>query len=234
MDSVTQEKSLPKSERYIQYREQLLKSGFSEAVKKSGHFYLQATGLTAFIINLEDEEYGITVLYGFASTAYMTGDEHWLSDYGSENDTCPLRNILFIYDESSGIRARETVSSFYRQYKSFSKDEILALKKERQKAFLDRFARALKPLGFKRKGTEWTRDQGNGTILSFEAQKSAFSDQYYFNVVIHDPTDRSAWQNYKRVEFAGKSIHNWQLMTDEQIENLIQYTLTNYIVPKIQ
>ena len=73
-----------KSERYMKYREILFLNGFSEAKQKDGHFFRQATEQTAFVVNFEDDEEScITILYGFASTAYMAGDEEWFVNHGS-------------------------------------------------------------------------------------------------------------------------------------------------------
>ena len=223
-----------KSERYMQYRKMLFAKGFSEANQKYGHFFRQATEQTAFVINFEDDdETCITILYGFASTAYMAGDEEWFSNHGSYIEDCQVRNILCVWDEESEANARTSISDFYEQYKNYSKEEILAVKKERQKVFINHFARALKPLGFKKKATKWTKTLDNGKALTFDAQKSAFSDQYYFNVTVHDASNIYVTHSYDRVVMYGSDIYNWQLMTEEQIENLIQYALKNYIEPKI-
>ena len=223
-----------KSERYMKYREILFLNGFSEAKQKDGHFFRQATEQTALVVNFEDDEEScITILYGFASTAYMAGDEEWFANHGSYIEDCQVRNILCVWDEESEINAKISISNFYEQYKNHSKEEILAVKKERQKEFLAHFARALKPLGFKKKGTKWTRELGNGRALTFDAQKSAFSDQYYFNVTLHEASNLYATQSYERVVMYGSDIYNWQLMTQDQIENLIQYALKNYIEPKL-
>ena len=222
-----------KSERYIKYSEILFSNGFSEAKQKDGRFFLRTMDQTAFVVNLEDEEEGcMTILYGFASTTYM-GDDEWFVNHGSDIDDCQVRNILCIWDEESESNARISISDFYEQYKNYSKEEILAVKKERQKEFLSHFARALKPLAFKKKGTKWTRTLDNGRALTLNAQKSAFSDQYYFNVIVHDVSNLYATYSYERVVMYGSDIYNWQLMTAEQIDNLIQYALKNYIEPKI-
>ena len=223
-----------KSERYMKYREILFLNGFSEAKQKDGHFFRQATEQTAFVVNFEDDEEScITILYGFASTAYMAGDEEWFVNHGSYMDDCQVRNILSVWDDASEANARTSISDFYEQYKNHTKEEILAVKKERQKEFLAHFARALKPLGFKKKGTKWTRALDNRRALTFDAQKSAFSDQYYFNVTVHEISNLYATYSYERVVMYGSYIYNWQLMTAEQIDNLIQYALKNYIEPKI-
>ena len=223
-----------KSERYMKYREILFLNGFSEAKQKDGHFFRQATEQTALVVNFEDDEEScITILYGFASTAYTAGDEEWFANHGSYMDDCQVRNILSVWDDASETNAQTSILNFYEQYKNHAKEEILAVKKERQKEFLAHFARALKPLGFKKKGTKWTRELGNGRALTFDAQKSAFSDQYYFNVTVHEASNLYATHSYERVVMYGSNIYNWQLMTSEQIENLIQNALKNYIEPKI-
>lgn len=224
----------PKSELYMQYREMMFEKGFSEAKQKTGHFFRQATEQTAFVINLEvDEDSCITILYGFTSTAYMAGDEEWFVNHGSDMDDCQVRNILCIWDAESEAGAKTIISNFYEQYKNHAKEEILAVKKERQKEFLAHFARALKPLGFKKKGTKWTRELENGRALTFDAQKSSFSDQYYFNITVHEASNLYTTYSYERVVMYGSDIYNWQLMTQDQIENLIQYALKNYIEPKL-
>lgn len=220
------------SERCRRYREVLLSNGFSEAKQQIGHFFYQTTEKTAFAVNLDDEEFCVTAVYGF--TVIPTGAEEWFADHGVDSDTCHVRNILCIWDEESEIQAKQTVSDFYHQYQNASKEEILALKKEREKAFLSHFAVALKPLGFKKKRTKWTKELGNGQALSLEAQKSAYSDQYYFNVSVHSVSDFYKRSADERVVLADSDIYNWQLMSEEQIENLVQCSLKNYIEPELK
>ncbi len=223
-----------RDERYLRYRDELLKAGFSEAKMRRGNFFLKTAEQTAFIIGLDSDGYGVSVLYGFAAIPNM-GDEteKWFSDHGSDDTTCHVRSILYIHDGQTEAAVNETISRFYSQYKDCSKDEILTLKEEKQNAFLDRFACALKPLGFRKKRARWTRDLKNGTSLVFEAQKSMWSDQYYFNVIVRDAANVYKQHSIQRVARNGKDIYNWQLMTEEQIDGLIELILTQYIVPKI-
>lgn len=229
------EKDYPqKSERYMEYRAQLFSNGFSEAKQKAGHFFRQATEKTAFVVNFEeDDENYISVLYGFTSTACLAGNEEWFVNHGAYIDDCQVRNILYVWDDDSEFDAKKRISDFYEQYKNYSKDEILYVKKEKQKLFLDHFARALKPLGFKKKGTKWTKLLENQRALTFYAQKSSFSDEYYFNVTVHNASDLYEIHSYERVVMYGSAIYNWQLMTEEQIDNLIQHALKNNIEPKL-
>ena len=196
------EKDYPqKSERYMEYRAQLFSKGFSEAKQKAGHFFRQATEKTAFVVNFEeDDENYISVLYGFTSTAGLPGDEEWFVNLGAYIDDCKVRNILYVWDDDSEFDAKKRISDFYEQYKNHTKEEILAEKKERQKEFLAHFARALKPLGFKKKGTKWTREVGNGRALTFDAQKSTFSDQFYFSRKFREYFNKSPRQYKKEMQ----------------------------------
>ena len=112
------------SDRYTNIKNQLLKKQFSEAKLYPGYFFRATTDQVAFIINLTDDEYSVTVMY---------------------DTTCHVRNILAIWDDESEIAAANTIAEFYNRYKAFSKEDILTVKKERQKEFLAQFARALKP-----------------------------------------------------------------------------------------
>lgn len=234
VENKPEEKVCPtKSDRYKRYRDRLLQAGFSEAQLRPGRFFLRSANRTAFVVNLYDDAFAVTVLYGFAAVAQMAGDEDWFSIFGWDNTECHLRNVLLIHDENNEHLADEKIRGFYAQYKDCSKDEILRLKKDRQKLFLGHFKQALKPLGFKKKNTRWTKDLGNGKALSFEAQKSAWSDQYYFNVIVHKTSDLYAQESFQRVVMGGSDLYNWQLMTERQIQDLIEFTLHNCILVRI-
>ncbi len=221
-----------KSEKYIQYENMLLSKGFNKAKEKDGHFYRQTTSKAAFIVNLEDSEYCVDVLYGFASTACMLGDEDYFANYGSDKDSCHIRKISSVYEENEETVLQE-ITQFYDKYKSLSKDDILLQKKEIQKTFLNNFSKALKPLGFKKKGAKWLKELVNSFFLTFDAQKSSFSDQYYFNVSIAPQNNIGFGCLYTRVVMYEEGIYNYQLMSDKQIESLVNFALDNYITPII-
>ena len=226
---------LKMSERYMRFRGILFENAFSEASKCTGHFFRQATEKTAFVINLYDEDCALCVMYGFASTAItaMAGCENEFAESGSDKDSCQVRNIIRISGDGDEASARSLISDFYEQYKDFQKDAISEVKKERQKNFLAFFALPLKKLGFKKKGTKWTKILDDENALSFEAQKSAFSDQYYFNVSIHSPSDFYARSSFERVVLGGTQIYNWQLMSEKEIRDLVEYSIKNFIEPKL-
>lgn len=133
---------------YAEYRSALLSADFTETPR--GHFYRANTDKTAFIINLIDEGYGITAVYGFTLSSFM-GDSEYFLKYGEDSDCCKLRESVFLIPEEANLQAVEKIGAFYQTYCSLEKDELLAACKEKQKAFLNRFAVRLKPMGFKKK-----------------------------------------------------------------------------------
>lgn len=220
-----------KSKEYLRFQEELISNGFLEAKEKRGHFWRETTEKTAFIINLTDGECYVDVLYGFAAIPCVKGEENWFSSFGADMDDCHVRQMLCISEEYGEELARQEVADFYNAYQSLSKDEILLLKKERQKEFLNHFAIVLKPLGFKKKRTKWLKELEGGYVLTFEAQKSAYSDQYYFNVSINLPNVIYPACFHRRVDMFERTLYNWQLLSNEQVENLVKFTMENYITP---
>jgi len=156
-----------------------------------------------------------------------------LKQYGEDNDDIKLRFSSVIKTDQDKIAVASAVKNVYDAYKDKSKDEILSLKIEKQKQFLYKIADKLKPLGFKKKGAKWTKALAGDLCLEFEAQKSQWSDSYYFNVSVY----------YKEVQFPqcygtrlntnGKGIYNWQLMTDEELNSLLNGAIQNILMPII-
>ena len=221
----------------MSYREQLLAAGFSEAKQRPLHFFLSVSEKTALVVNLEEDDGCTGVLFGCSSVAVMSGDENWVENNGVSDTDCTIRNYLVIASPEDEKKAYERISAFFREYGKLEKDNLLARKKERQKEFLARFTAELKPLGFKKKAAKWTRVLERGYELILEAQKSYYSDQYYFNVVIRR-TDYGQI-NYnecfrKRVVRGGRDIFDWQLMASEQLDRFIDDLMRQMICPMLE
>lgn len=207
------------------YKVQLMKAGFSEANRRPYRFFRQETKQTAFVVNLTETKGGVGVLYGFCSTAFMAGDDEFFNNYGKDESDCNLRYYVVIEDNADELHARELIEGLYILYRNVEKDELLNVVKERRKQFLQKFNIAIKPLGFKKKGNKWTKLLASGYSLTFEAQKSAYSDQYYFNISIDSTKANSTFGcYYSRVVTDTKDIYNWQLMSDLEIEELLKKT----------
>lgn len=207
------------------YKKHLHDAGFSEAQLKPYRFFRAETDSTAFIVNLVENECGLDVLYGFCSTAFMAGDEDFFEKYGKDESDCNLRYCLTIESDSDEEKSKELIEGLYILYRNTEKDELLNIVKERRKAFLHRFTELLKPIGFKKKGNKWTKQFADEYILTFEAQKSAYSDQYYFNISIDRVESANQVGCYnRRVDTNSECVYNWQLMSDTQIEDLLTAT----------
>ena len=95
-----------------------------------------------------------------------------------------LREKLFITSWEDEPAAWETIANFFQTYLHLEKEELLALVQKKRKAFLQQITQALKPLGFRKQGNLWVADLTPEYNLQWHAQKSDFSDQYYFNLRI--------------------------------------------------
>ena len=207
------------------YKEQLLNAEFSRAELKPYRFFRAETEKTAFIVNLTETECGIGVFYGFCSTAFMPGGEDFFREYGKDKDDCTLRCYIEIESDEQESKAKELIQEFYTFYHNTEKDELLNIVKEQRKAFLQNFTTLLKPLGFKKKGNKWSKQFADEYNLTFEAQKSSYSDQYYFNIIIDKiGSTGQPYCYYTRADTNPECIYNWQLMSEAELEVLLTTT----------
>ncbi|MBQ7378422.1 MAG: DUF4304 domain-containing protein [Clostridia bacterium] len=215
----------------LSFREALLNANFCEAEWefRQFHFYRCTLENVAFIVNLEDYGDHVGVTYGFTSIA----EQDHLKHYGEDNNSVKLRFCSVIKNEQDQAHVANAVKSVYAAYFDKSKDEILSLKKERQKQFLQKIAEKLKPLGFKKKGTKWTKPLDRDFCLEFEAQKSRWSDEYYFNVSVYHKEVQFPQCYATRLNTNGKGIYNWQLMTDGELDCLLNGAIQSVLTPII-
>lgn len=221
--------------RYTSYISLLRKAGFKQASQKPEHFYKPATEKTAFILNIYLETNRIRIVFGFTSTAFFAfgaGDKIFFEQHGSSDDDCTLRYALEIKNDSDAIIAQNKIDSFYRQYCNIEKDELLAVVKARRKEFFQIITDLLKPLKFKKSGNKWTRIISEKFFLEFHAQKSAYSDQYYFNISIA-PTDAkgSSVCYHTRIIENKSNIFDWQLLSAVSMQSLLSNAVQTLILP---
>ncbi len=219
--------------RIEQYRQQLLDAGMTEATKRSssgGHwfFYKAVTQWTAFIVNLTGTECGMKVVYGYASTAFtrMAGDEMALVEWGVADENITIREKTIICDDADEPNVRSRIAQMYKRYLRTDKDELLNEAKAKRKAFIQQIAVKMKPMGFRKKANTWTRNLEGGYYLMFNAQKSSFSDEYYFNIYIgKEETNHYGDCYYTRV-FPGKaSPVDWQTLSEDEFAFFLNHTV---------
>ena len=215
----------------LSLREAILKANFQEAEWdfRQFSFYRPTLEKVAFIINLKDYGDRVIVTYGFTSIV----DQDHLRHYGEDNNDIKLRFCSVIKSEQDESAVAREIQIVYDTYLNRSKDEILSLKKERQTEFLQKIAEKLKPLCFKKKGAKWTKHLDGDFFLEFEAQKSQWSDEYYFNVSVYRKDVQFSQCYGTRLNTNGKGIYNWQLMTDEELNCLLEEAIQNILIPII-
>lgn len=215
------------------YRRQLLAAGFQESRIYAHRYYKVCTALTAFIVNLKETEHAIEAVYGCASTAFtkMAGDENALIESGVSSEDINIREKIIIRGEADARTAARQIQDMHDRYLHTEKDELLKFAKEKRKAFIQQIAVKLKPMGFKKKANSWTRALEGEYYLMFNAQKSAFSDEYYFNVYIgKNGTNLYGDCYYTRV-FPGEMCPlDWQALSKDEFE----FFLNRTVVPALE
>lgn len=210
------------------YRQQLLAAGFRETSVYEHRYYKVCTALTAFIVNLKETEQSIEAVYGCTSTAFtkMAGDENALIESGVSSEDISIREKVIIRGEADAHTAARQIQDMYNRYLHTEKDELLKFAKEKRKAFIQQIAVKLKPMGFKKRANSWTRTLEGDYYLMFNAQKSAFSDEYYFNVYIgKNGTNLYGDCYYTRV-FPGEMCPlDWQALSKEDFEAFLNDTV---------
>ena len=236
----TETKTLPNDiqAKMEQYRAALLAFDMCEPIKRNSssnhwYFYKPMTELTAFIININGNEFYVEVTYGYASTAFtqFAGDENALVDWGVSDEDITIREKVIIYDKTDEVAAKIKIAEMYATYRSTQKDDLLLFAKEKRKAFIQQIQTKLKPLGFRKKANTWTRLLNNTYYLSFNAQKSDFSDKYYFNLYIgKNGTNVHRDCFYTRIAANGTSSMDWQALDKEEFD----YFLEKSVIPELQ
>ena len=236
----TESKPLPKDiqAKMEQYRTELLAFGMCEPIKRDSssnhwYFYRPMAELTAFIINIKGNSFYVEVTYGYASTAFtrMAGDENALVEWGVSDEDITIREKVIICDESDEIAAKIKIAKLHTAFQDAQKDDLLLFAKEKRKAFIQQIQSKLKPLGFIKKTNTWTRSLNDTYYLSFNAQKSAFSDEYYFNLYIGKNGTNEYGDCYDtRIAPNGMSPMDWQALNKEEFD----FFLEKSVVPELE
>ncbi len=224
------------------YRERLLAANMQEPGKRNLEgchwmFFKPMTPLTAFIVNLRGLEDRIDILYGYASTAFtrMAGDENALADWGVDDSTVTLREMVPIHGPSDEESAQIRIQQMYERYRHTDKDALLLLAKEKRNAFIQQIAVRLKPLGFKKKANTWKRELEGEYYLMFSLQKSMYSDQYYFNIYIGiNGTNHYGDCFYTRVAPCQRFPVDWQILSQEEWLHFLDRELAPALQSMIQ
>ena len=224
----------------------LFQNGFEEAefYKESRlwkwKYYKPTLPDVAFVVNLEPYDNYVEIYYGFASTAFtkMVGCSDALKKHGVDSDEIAIRNMIkYTYGEDE-YPCLDAIKSFYNQYNSYSKDELLTLAKEKRKEFINAINLKLKSLGLKKKGTTWSIQLNQCYKLSFFVDKSRFCDCYGFyyeinNVENAHPVNRC---HSGQIAYEYKSQRydfNWQCYSKAELDKFFEFISKDILLPII-
>ncbi len=216
------------------YVSELLARGFCRAKEKPYRFYKFTGDYIAFVVNLKEGEFYPSVFYGYAlirRTEDMMQDFLLYGDYGF---FCKLRGEVDLSCEKEETIAREEIGALYEKYKNAAREEIIAAAKEKNKEFIGIIAKILKPLGFRKTGTKWHYELNDKLTLWFQAQKSQFADEYYFNVIISPKDDFYKYLHYERADLKGSYTLDSQLISREEAEKFFLDIAENKLKPIIE
>lgn len=216
----------------------LLNKGFFEALHFVENrlwkwkFYKQTSEDVAFIVNLEAYQDYIEIYYGYASTAFtkMAGSNDTLKKLGVCSEDINIRSMIKYKLNDNEEFIYNKIRDFYIEYFKLSKDEILSLKKEKQKIFIGKINDRLKPLGFKKKNNTWTKKLEQNLFLEFNAQKSQFSDEYYFNISLYNNAVKYPTCFDTRLTFNDKQIFDWQILSEEELTQILDILINKYLL----
>lgn len=225
------------------YRTRLVCEGFAEASRNPLHFWRRLHDKTAFVINLKPTVNGIGVVYGCTSIAGF--DKTFLCEDGVSDDDCKIRYYKQICSETDEVSIGESIQLLHEQYREIDKDALLKDAKEHKKEFINQIHTRLKPLGFRKKGYQWSKILNDKLILKFCADLPPFLDLFYFEVHIltQNPSYCMGCYN-KRLEAPGTDVldfrkysestrrFDWQLQADE-FESYFERVLQEEILPLI-
>lgn len=209
-------------------------AGLTEATHRPGRFFRPVTDKTAFVLNitLEEDAY-LHMVYGFTSTAFFPlgpGEEEFFRKEGCRSDDCTLRRCADAWGEDSLAQAETAIREFYAENHSLDKDTLLAKVKEDRKEFIAQVGALLKPHKFRKKGNSWTKQLENGFILAFHAQKSAFSDEYYFNISFA-PAGKTLGCFQTRITAGGSDLFDWQLLDRASLLTTLEAGIREKLLP---
>ncbi|MBE6811692.1 MAG: hypothetical protein E7523_02290 [Ruminococcaceae bacterium] len=227
----------------VEYKNLLLANDFEEATRVPLHFWKKLTDKTSFVVNLKELQFGVGIVFGVMSTAILWTAEarDYFKQHGCSDDDCNLRFYLEICSHADEITASNTIGELYRNYLHTDKDILLAEVKERRKLFLQQITDVLKPLGFRKKGNRWRKHISEDKEIQFWADKSPYSDLYYFQVDIGGGccyserlytkgTDIFDWKNYTEPD----RRFDWQLQSYEDLRAIIRQAYEEKMKPFLE
>lgn len=190
-----------------------------------GRFWDRTPNGFAYVLNLLPREDELLIEAGFL----FPTDWDFIASVGERDTSIRLRVIRRVRTEEELHAAMAEVETLRSTWFSATREELKAHIAALQKAFLQRITAQLKPLGFRKKAANWTFQRGDGCEVVWNAQKSLYSDGYYFNLYLHRVEIRELYGCI--VTRPMGELLDWQTVPEADFNERLRTVIEQYIRP---
>lgn len=190
-----------------------------------GRFWEKTPGNFAYVMNLLPQEDELLIEAGFL----FPSDWDYVASIGERDTSIRLRVIRRVSTVETLHAALAEANALRDAWFDKSREEVKRHIAEKQKAFLQRITAQLKPLGFRKKAANWTFQRGDGYEVVWNAQKSAYSDGYYFNLYLHRVGMRELYGCIDKRPMGG--LLDWQTVPGEEFDARLNTVIEERIRP---
>lgn len=198
-----------------------------------GRFTDKTPGGFAWVMNLRRRFDGLLVEAGFSFPADTPEDWELLARTGCTDTDIRLRIARLVNTPEALQAVLGEAEALRAAWYGASRDEVKKEIAARQKAFAGRITAQLKPLGFRKKALHWTFTRSDGWHVDWCAQKSAWTDAFYFNLLLTEP-DRHPWYMGVIDERPLGNLLDWQTMPAGDFDDLLRAVVQRRILPLIR
>jgi len=190
-----------------------------------GRFWDRTPDGFAYVLNLLPQEEELLIEAGFL----FPTDWDFVASLGARDTSIRLRIIRRVHTEDALHAALAEVDALRNRWYNATREELKAHIAALQKAFLQRITAKLKPLGFRKKATNWTYPRGDGYEVVWNAQKSLYSDGYYFNLYLHRVGMRELYGCIDTRPM--DKLLDWQTIPSEEFDEMLRAVIETRIRP---
>ncbi len=200
------------------------------ARSREGCFLEYTPGGFAWVLNLRRKFDGLLVEAGFTFPANTPEDQAFFAERGCTDTDIRLRLCRLVHTPEALQATLAEAEALRQAWFDRSRDEVKKEIAARQKAFAARITAQLKPLGFRKKALHWTYTRPDGWHVDFNAQKSAWTDAFFFNLLLTEP-DKHPWYMGVIDERPLGNLLDWQTMPAGDFDDLLRAVVQRRIVP---
>ncbi len=190
-----------------------------------GRFWDRTPDGFAYVLNLLPQEDELLIEAGFL----FPTNWDYVASIGERDTSIRLRVIRRVHTEEALHASLAEVNALRNTWFNATREELKAHIAEKQKAFLQRITAQLKPLGFRKKAANWTFQRGDGYEVIWNAQKSLYSDGYYFNLYLHRVGMRELYGCIDTRPMG--ALLDWQTIPVEEFDDLLRAVIEKNIRP---